>query len=515
MSDDVLGRALRAKVYDVAKVTPLQPMPAEPGRNLHIWLKREDLQPTFSFKCRGAYNKIAHLDESALKRGVIAASAGNHAQGVALAARNLGAHARIVMPSTTPDIKVEAVRALGAEVILHGDHFDQALAEARVRAEKDCLTFIHPYDDADVIAGQATIGLELLQQMPENTRAIYVPVGGGGLIAGIAAVVKAVKPNVEVIGVEPRDAACLAAALIEGEPTTLAQVGIFADGVAVARIGDAPFSLVRDLVDRVVLVDTDAICAAVSDIFKACRTIAEPAGALALAGVRADFQNGLRRESDHCVAVVSGANTGFHRLGHIAERCEYGSGREMLFAASIPERPGSFHQFHQALGNHLITEFNYRRGHAEVAYIYVGIRLNPERNERPELKQQLEDHGYGVLDLSDNEIAKLHIRHMVGGRHETGGKEKLFRFLFPERPGALGNFLRELGGRWDISLFHYRNHGAAYGRVLAGFLVGESDRAPFYRFLDDLGFDYVDESDNPAYHYFLGSHCPDRQGAPA
>lgn len=501
---EIIRRILSARVYDVAVETPTDPLPRlSKAVGNAVFLKREDLQPVFSFKLRGAYNKVAKLSPEERARGVIAASAGNHAQGLALAGQRLGVHAVIVMPTTTPSIKVDAVRSFGAEVILHGDSFDQARAHAIEVAAMRGLVFVHPYDDPDVIAGQGTIGMELLRQLTGPIRAVFVPVGGGGLIAGVAAYLKYVRPEIEVIGVEPEDAACLAAALAAGEPVTLPTVGLFVDGVAVARIGDHTFAVARETVSRVVTVTTDQICAAIKDIFDDTRSIAEPAGALALAGMKRWIaETGAQGET--LVAIDSGANVNFDRLRHISERAELGHAREALFAVAIPERPGSFRAFCEAIGHRPITEFNYRYADATRAHVFVGVELRQGASERRAISESLGELGYEALDLTDDEFAKLHVRHMVGGRSPEVVDEVVYRFEFPERPGALVRFLGRLSAGWNISMFHYRNHGAAYGRVLVGMQVPPAERETWEHTLTDLGFSFVNESDNPAYRIFLG-----------
>jgi len=505
MPDTYIERILRARVYDLAQETPLT-RAAGLSRKLgnQVLLKREDLQPVFSFKLRGAYNKLVNLDRSALDRGVIAASAGNHAQGVAMGAARLGAQATILMPRTTPAIKVQAVRGLGARTVLHGDSYDEAYAQALTLAAERGLTFIHPFDDPDVIAGQGTIAMEVLRQHPQPLHAIYVPVGGGGLIAGIAAYVKYVRPEVKVIGVEPEDAPTLYSAMAAGRRVELPQVGLFADGVAVRLIGEETFRVARERVDEVILVSTDEICAAIKDIFDDTRGIAEPAGALALAGLKRHVQ-ATGMQGQNLVAIESGANINFDRLRHVAERAELGERREALFAVEIPERPGSFLEFCRTLGRRQITEFNYRYADARRAQVFVGVELGRGDEERRELIARLEGKGFGVVDMSDNETAKLHIRFMVGGHAQGLRDERLVRFEFPERPGALLNFLSGLGRSWNISLFHYRNHGAAYGRVLMGLQVPESEGPELFRRLDGLGYRYWDESDNPACRLFAGA----------
>jgi threonine dehydratase len=502
MPESYIERILRARVYDVATETPLT-LAAGLSRRLgnRIYLKREDLQPVFSFKLRGAYNKLKHLPREALERGVIAASAGNHAQGVSLGAARLGVEATIVMPRTTPPIKVQAVRGFGGKAVLHGDSYDEAYAHARELADERGLTFIHPFDDPDVIAGQGTIAMECLRQHPEPPAAIFVPVGGGGLIAGVAAYVKYVHPRIRVIGVEPEEAPTLHAALAAGRRVVLDEVGLFADGVAVRQIGEETFRIARETVDEVVLVDTDSICAAIKDIFDDTRGIAEPAGALAVAGLKRWVEdNGISGQD--LIAIESGANINFDRLRHVAERADLGERREALLAVGIPERPGSFLAFCRALGKRQITEFNYRYADQRQAQVFVGIELGGGPAERRELIDRLQAKGFSVLDMSENETAKLHIRFMVGGHASGVSDERLIRFEFPERPGALLNFLSGLGRRWNISLFHYRNHGAAYGRVLMGIQVPAADRPEFTRLLDGLGYRFWEETENPAYDLF-------------
>lgn len=501
---DYIRKILAARVYDIAIESPLDPMPRLSHRlGAPVHLKREDLQPVFSFKLRGAYNKMAGLPRGALERGVICASAGNHAQGVAVAARRLGVKATIVMPRTTPTIKTQAVREQGGRVVLHGESFDEAYTHARQLEAERGLTFIHPYDDPDVIAGQGTVGMEILRQHADPLEAVFVPIGGGGLAAGVAVYTKFLRPDVKVIGVEPEDAASMAAALSAGERVILNQVGLFADGVAVRQAGEETFRLCRALLDEVITVSTDEICAAVKDIFEDTRAVAEPSGAVSLAGLKKYVERDGTR-SRGLVAINSGANMNFDRLRHIAERAEIGEHREALLAVSIPERPGSYRRFIQLLGKRSITEFNYRYSDPSEAQIFVGVQLTEGDAEKQQIVAMLREHGYPVLDMSDNEMAKLHVRYMVGGRTPGLDDELIFRFQFPERPGALLKFLNGLSGRWNISLFHYRNHGADYGRVLAGIQVPLAERPQLKRSLDELAYPYWDESGNPAYQRFLG-----------
>ncbi|MFQ6539872.1 threonine ammonia-lyase, biosynthetic [Aphanothece stagnina] len=512
-----LQRILRARVYDVAIESPLDPAPNLSARlGNRVLLKREDLQPVFSFKLRGAYNKMAGLSPAELERGVIAASAGNHAQGVALGAQKLGCRAVIVMPVTTPEMKVRAVAARGAEVVLHGDNYDDACAEATRLAGERGLTFIHPFDDPDVIAGQGTIGMEILRQCSAPPDAIYLAVGGGGLIAGVAAFVKSVWPQVQIVGVEPVDADAMAQSLAKGELVRLEQVGLFADGVAVRQVGIHTFALAQRLVDRMVTVDTDAICAAIKDVFEDTRSILEPAGALAVAGMKADVaERGLQGRT--LVAVACGANMNFDRLRFVAERTEIGEDREAMLAVEIPERPGSLREFCTLLGTRNLTEFSYRLADPSRAHIFVGVQTSGSRDEQ-DLIHDLRGAGFACLDLSNDELAKLHLRHMVGGRLPAaaltpGVQELLYRFEFPERPGALMRFLTSLHPNWNISIFHYRNHGADVGRIVVGVQVPEAEMAAWQDFLDGLHYHYVDESANPAYQLFLGAMPPGVEGA--
>ena len=509
MSENYVERILKAKVYGAAVETPLEPAPRLSKRlGNQVLFKREDLQPVFSFKIRGAYNKIAHLSDGAAQRGVICASAGNHAQGVALAARIRAIPAVIVMPRTTPEIKVRAVADIGgAEIVLHGDDYDQAYEHSLQIAQQRGLIFVHPFDDPDVIAGQGTIAAEILRQRDgEQIDAIFVPVGGGGLVAGIAAYVKWLYPRIKVIGVEPEDAASMYESLKAKKRITLERVGIFADGVAVKRVGEETFALARKYVDEIVLVSTDEMCAAIQDTFEDTRAVPEPSGALGIAGLK----KYVAREGwkgKRLVAVNCGANLNFDRLRYIAERADLGAGREALFAVEIPEEPGSFLKFCRALGSRNITEFNYRESDRERAQIFVGLNLTRGATERAELVKELTAAGYTVVDMTDNEMAKLHVRYMIGGHAGDAGEladECLFRFEFPERPGALLRFLDAVGSRWNISLFHYRNHGSDYGRVLAGIQVPAAEKAELMLHLNELHYTFVEETSNPAYRIFLG-----------
>jgi threonine dehydratase len=502
VKDDYLERILKARVYDVATESPLELAPGLSKRlGNRLLIKREDLQPVFSFKLRGAYNKMAALPRARLARGVIAASAGNHAQGVALAAERLGCRALIVMPVTTPRIKVDAVAARGAQVVLHGDSYSDAHAHALTLKRRRGLVFVHPYDDPDVIAGQGTIGMEILRQHARVIDAIFVPVGGGGLISGIAAYVKRVRPSVRIIGVEPVDADAMARSLKSGRRVRLEQVGLFADGVAVKQVGKETFRLCRRLVDDMVLVDTDETCAAIKDVFEDTRVVLEPAGALSVAGAKAWVErHGARGRT--LVAVASGANTNFDRLRFIAEEAEVGEHREAVLAVTIPERPGSFRKFCATLGARSVTEFNYRIADSKDAHVFVGIEVRG-RHESARIAANLRRHGLRTVDLSDNEMAKTHVRHMVGGRAPFAKNELLYRFEFPERPGALMRFLDSMRSDWNISLFHYRNQGADYGRVLVGIQVPRSELGEFRRFLEKLGYPYAEETRNPAYKLFL------------
>ena len=496
---------LKARVYEVAIESPLEEAPRLSRRlDNHVLLKREDLQPVFSFKLRGAYNRIARLSDSAAARGVVCASAGNHAQGVALAARKRGIAAVIVMPQTTPRIKIQAVIDLGGEAVLHGDDYDSAYEHATRLARERGLVYVHPFDDPDVIAGQGTIGVELARQTGGNFDALFVPVGGGGLIAGVAVYLKYLYPNIRIIGVEPEDAAGMYESLKAGQRVTLERVGIFADGVAVRRVGEETFELCRKYVDEIVLLDNDEICAAIQDVFEDTRSIVEPAGALAVGGLK----KVAAREGWHgkrLAAINSGANINFDRLRYVAERADLGGEREALLAVTIPEQPGSFRRFCEVLGRRSITEFNYRYESEEAAHIFVSFGLAAGREEKDAVVRALRAAGYPVTDMSDNEMAKLHVRYMIGGRARGIRDELLYRFEFPERPGALLKFLDAIGSRWNISLFHYRNQGADYGRVLAGIQVPPGEHADFLQHLNELHYGYAEETGNPAYRMFLGA----------
>jgi len=504
---DYLERVLKARVYDVAIESPLELAPGLSRRlGNRLLLKREDLQAVFSFKLRGAYNKMSHLAPARLARGVITASAGNHAQGVALAAQKLGCRAVIVMPVTTPRIKIDAVAARGAEVVLRGDSYAEALTHAKRMRRRLGSTFVHAYDDPEVIAGQGTIGMEILRQHARPIHAVFVPVGGGGLIAGIAAYIKRVRPAVRIIGVEPTDADAMARSLKAGRRVLLDHVGLFADGVAVKQVGRETFRLAKNLVDEMVRVDTDEMCAAIKDVFEDTRVVLEPAGALAIAGAKAWVEKrskGRKIRGKTLVAIASGANTNFDRLRFVAEQAELGEHREAVLAVTIPERRGSFRRFCETLRGRNITEFNYRMSGPDAAHIFVGVGVHG-REETARIARRLERAGCRTLDLSDNEVAKSHVRHMVGGRSALAKNELLYRFEFPERQGALMKFLRSMNPSWNISLFHYRNHGADYGRVLVGIQVPKAEMGQFRRFLARLGYPYADETRNPAYRLFLG-----------
>lgn len=502
MPTDYLRRILTSKVYDVAIETPLEHAPQLSQRiGNTVLLKREDTQSVFSFKLRGAYNKMAHLPKSALARGVIAASAGNHAQGVALSARRLGCRAVIVMPTTTPGVKIDAVRALGAEVVLHGDSFSDAYGHALTLEKKQQLTFVHPFDDPDVIAGQGTIGMEILRQHAEPIEAIFVAIGGGGLISGIAAFVKQIRPEIKVIGVQTVDSDAMVRSVKAGRRITLTDVGLFSDGTAVKQVGVETFRLTRELVDDYVLVDTDAICAAIKDVFQDTRSVLEPAGALALAGAK-QYASEHKLKGKTLVAIACGANMNFDRLRFVAERAEVGEAREAIFAVTLPEQRGSFRAFCELVGNRNVTEFNYRISDATSAHVFVGIQVS-SLAEPNKIASAFRKHGFDTLDLTHDEMAKTHLRHMVGGRSNLAGNELLYRFEFPERPGALMRFLNSMKPEWNISLFHYRNQGADYGQILIGIQVPTGSKKAFKAFLEEVGYPYWNESDNPAYKLFL------------
>ena len=498
-----LKRILNARVYDVAVETPLEAAPNLSARiGNRVLLKREDMQPVFSFKLRGAYNKMAQLTPEQLKRGVITASAGNHAQGVALSAEKLGCKAVIVVPTTTPQIKIQAIASRGAKVVLHGDSYSDAYQHALELEKQSKMTFVHPYDDPDVIAGQGTIAMEILRQHTQAIHAIFVPIGGGGLISGVAAYVKNLRPEIKVIGVQPVDSDAMYRSVKSKRRVILDHVGLFSDGVAVKQVGTETFRLCRKLVDEIILVDTDAVCAALKDVFEDTRSILEPAGALSIAGTKLyAARENLKDET--LVAIASGANMNFDRLRFVAERAEIGEKREAILAVTIPETPGSFRKFCSLLGKLSITEFNYRYANPKTAHVFVGIQVRNQQ-ETGELVEKLQRNKLNTLDLSDNEMAKLHLRHLVGGHAPEARDEILFRFEFPERPGALMLFLNSMSHNWNISLFHYRNHGADYGRVLVGMQVPHHDKKALKTFLDTLGYRYWDESANPAYRLFLG-----------
>jgi threonine dehydratase len=502
-----LRRILTARVYDVAVETPL-----EPAKNLsrrlgnQVLLKREDCQPVFSFKLRGAYNKMVHLAPEALARGVICASAGNHAQGVALGARKLGVRAVIVMPVTTPKLKVDAVHALGGEIVLHGDSYSDAYARALEIEQAEGLTFVHPFDDPDVIAGQGTIAMEILRQHQGPIDAVFVAIGGGGLISGVAAYIKALRPEIKVIGVQAQDSDAMIRSVHAGRRVTLSDVGLFADGTAVKLVGAETFRVARALVDEYVAVDTDAICAAIKDVFQDTRSILEPSGALGVAAIK-QYVETHKLKGRTFVAVTCGANMNFDRLRFVAERAEFGEQREALFAVTIPEEHGSFKRLCELIGPpgahpRQVTEFNYRISDAAAAHVFVGITI-AKRDEAEKIARSFERHGFSTVNLTGDELAKEHVRHMVGGRSELARDERLFRFVFPERPGALMRFLEALHADWNISLFHYRNQGADYGRILVGLQVPEGDRKALAQFLDTLAYPWVEETDNPVYRLFL------------
>ncbi|CAD5973514.1 threonine ammonia-lyase, biosynthetic [Planktothrix agardhii] len=499
---DYLVQILTARVYDVAQETPLESAPNLSARlNNKLLLKREDMQSVFSFKLRGAYNKMAHLSPDLLKKGVIAASAGNHAQGVALGASKLGTKAIIVMPVTTPQVKVNAVKARGGEVILYGDTFDEACAYARQLETEKGLTFIHPFDDPYVIAGQGTIGMEILRQYQQPIHAIFVAIGGGGLISGIAAYIKRLRPEIKIIGVEPVDADAMSQSLKAGHRVKLSQVGLFADGVAVREVGEETFRLCQEYVDEIILVDTDDTCAAIKDVFEDTRSILEPAGALAIAGAKAYVER-EKIQGETLIAIACGANMNFDRLRFVAERAEFGERREAIFAVTIPEEPGSLRKFCECIGKRNLTEFNYRIADEKEAHIFVGMQIK-NRADAAQIIEYFQENGFKTIDLTDDELTKLHLRHMVGGRSTLAHHELLYRFEFPERPGALMKFVCSMSPNWNISLFHYRNNGSDYGRIVAGIQVPPEEMGEWQAFLDTLGYRYWDENKNPAYKLFL------------
>jgi threonine dehydratase len=503
MPSDYLERILTARVYDVAQETPLDLAPNLSARlNNKVLLKREDMQSVFSFKLRGAYNKMAQLPPDLLAQGVIASSAGNHAQGVALGASRLGTRAIIVMPTTTPQVKVDAVRSRGGEVVLHGETYDDAYLHARQLEAEKGLTFIHPFDDPDVIAGQGTIGMEILRQCQPPIHAIFVAIGGGGLISGIAAYVKRLRPEIKIIGVEPVDADAMSQSLKAGHRVRLDQVGLFADGVAVRQVGEETFRLCQQYVDDIILVGTDDTCAAIKDVFEDTRSILEPAGALAVAGIKAYVER-EQIQDQTLVAIACGANMNFDRLRFVAERAEMGERREAIFAVTIPERPGSLKQFCECIGKRNLTEFNYRIADEKEAHIFVGLQIQ-DREDAQRIAQKFEASGFRTLDLTDDELTKLHLRHLVGGKSPLAHDELLYRFEFPERPGALMKFVNSMSPDWNISLFHYRNNGSDHGRIVTGIQVPPDEMTQWQAFLDTLGYPYWDENKNPAYKLFLG-----------
>ena len=500
---DYLVQILTARVYDVAQETPLEYAPNLSARlDNQLLLKREDMQSVFSFKLRGAYNKMAQLPPDLLAKGVIAASAGNHAQGVALGASRLGTQAIIVMPVTTPQVKVDAVKSRGGVVVLHGDTYDDAYAYARELEAEKGLTFIHPFDDPHVIAGQGTIGMEILRQHQKPIHAIFVAIGGGGLISGIAAYVKRLRPEIKIIGVEPIDADAMSQSLQAGHRVRLSQVGLFADGVAVREVGEETFRLCQQYVDDIILVGTDDTCAAIKDVFEDTRSIVEPAGALAIAGAKAYVEReGITDQT--LIAIACGANMNFDRLRFVAERAEFGERREAIFAVTIPEEPGSLRKFGDCIGRRNLTEFNYRIADQKEAHIFVGMQI-ANRADAANMVETFEANGFKTLDLTDDELTKLHLRHMVGGHSPLAHNELLYRFEFPERPGALMKFVGHMSRNWNISLFHYRNNGSDYGRIVVGMQVPPEEMQEWQAFLDNVGYRYWDENTNPAYTLFLG-----------
>jgi threonine dehydratase len=508
MSNDYLKKILTARVYDVAQETPLELANTLSQRiDNRIYFKREDMQSVFSFKLRGAYNKMAHLKPEQLKRGVICASAGNHAQGVALAAARLGCRAVIVMPTTTPQLKIDAVKARGGEVVLFGDSFTDAYEHALTLEKKQKLTFVHPFDDPYVIAGQGTVGMEILRQHPDPIHAIFVAIGGGGLIAGVASYVKAVRPDIKVIGVQTADSDAMARSLKAGRRVALSDVGLFSDGTAVKLVGEETFRIAKELVDDIIIVDTDAVCTAIKDIFQDTRSIVEPAGALAVAGAKAYVERAKASKKpikgESLITIACGANMNFDRLRFVAEMADAGEAREAVFAVTIPEERGSFRRFCETVGPRNVTEFNYRISDAKAAHVFVGIQVSAA-DEAGKIARNFEKAGFGVLDLTHDELAKVHIRHLVGGKSELAGDELLYRFEFPERPGALMKFLSSMNPGWNISLFHYRNQGGDVGRILIGLQVPKKEMKELRTFLAQLGYRHWDETKNPLYKLFLG-----------
>ncbi|NLC23402.1 MAG: threonine ammonia-lyase, biosynthetic [Oxalobacter sp.] len=511
MMTDYLKKILTARVYDVAHETPLEPASHLSQRlGNAVLFKREDMQSVFSFKLRGAYNKMAHLSRKQLKNGVICASAGNHAQGVALAANRLGCRAMIVMPTTTPPVKIEAVKEHGGDnvdVVLYGDSFSDTCEHAMALEKKHRLTFIHPFDDPYVIAGQGTIGMEILRQHPAPIHAVFVAIGGGGLISGVAAYIKQIRPDIRIIGVETSDSNAMAKSLKAGRRVTLSEVGLFSDGTAVKQVGRETFRLARKYVDEVIEVDTDDVCAAIKDMFLDTRSILEPAGALTVAGVKAYVEQrkkgGKPLKNETLIAIASGANMNFDRLRFVAERADFGENREAVFAVTIPEAFGSFRRFCELVGPRHITEFNYRISDEKQAHIFVGLEVQ-NREEASRIAGNFDRHGFSTIDLTNDELSKLHIRYMVGGKSALAENELLYRFEFPERPGALMRFLSCMQPTWNISLFHYRNHGADYGRILVGLQVPKNERKAFREFLTGIGYPFQNETDNPVYKLFLG-----------
>jgi threonine dehydratase len=505
-TQDYLQRILTARVYDVAVETQL-----EPARNLsrrlgcHVLLKREDQQPVFSFKLRGAYNKMVRMPAEERARGVICASAGNHAQGVALAARKLGCKAMVVMPTTTPKLKIDAVRALGGDVVLHGDSYSDAADHAKALEKEHGLTFVHPFDDPDVIAGQGTVGMEILRQHQGPLDAVFVAIGGGGLIAGVASYIKAVRPEVKVIGVQMSDSDAMLRSVRAGKRVALQDVGLFSDGTAVKQVGEETFRIARELVDDYIVVDTDEVCAAIKDVFQDTRSVLEPAGAMGVAAVKqyaAERKKSADIKGETYVTITCGANMNFDRLRFVAERAEFGEQREALFAVTVPEARGSFRRLCSLIGARSVTEFNYRISDAKSAHVFIGLTI-AQRDEAERIERNFVKHGFATVNLTDDELAKEHVRHMVGGHSDLARNERLFRFVFPERPGALMRFLDAMHPDWNITLFHYRNQGADYGRILVGLQVPTSDRRALKQFLDQLGYTFVDETDNPVYGLFL------------